>query len=205
MTKKKRKPDESDTQPKPRSPEAAPAAETAEEKPMSLEAERDDLLARLQRVSADYVNFQKRVQRESGESRQFAHAELIKALLPVLDDMERALEAARDNHGEDDPFFQGMQLVHDKALETLGKFGLTVIDAVGKPFDPDRHAAMMQHPTTDHPPQTVLTEVQRGYVFGDRTLRPSGVVVSVEPPTESEEQPAEDQQHDEETPDQPEE
>ena len=99
--------------------------------------------------------------------------------------MERALDAARENHGEDHPLFQGMQLVHDKALEALGKFGLAVINAEGKSFDPDRHSALMQQPTTDHPPQTVLQDLQKGYRLNDRTIRPSSVVVAVEPPDET--------------------
>ncbi len=143
--------------------------------------ERDDLLARLQRLSADYLNYQKRVQRDIEQTREYANEELIKALLAVLDDMERALAAARANHDEDDPLLKGMQLVHDKAIDTLGKFGVTVIDAEGKPFDPDLHSAMMQQPSAEHPPQTVLTELVRGYQLRERTIRPSGVVVSCLP------------------------
>ena len=143
-------------------------------------AERDELMQRLQRLGADYANYQKRIQREKGEDRTRAQSDVIKALLPVLDDMERALAAAREDHGEDDPLLQGMQLVHDKALELLGSFGLEVIDAVGRPFDPDLHAAVMQQPTEEHPPQTVLQELQKGYTLKDRALRPSSVIVSVE-------------------------
>jgi len=154
-------------------------------------AERDDLLGRLQRVSADYVNYQKRIQRDIDEARTFANADLIKGLLPVLDDMERALEAARENHGEDDPLFAGLQLIHDKALETLRQFGLATISAVGEVFDPDRHAAMLQQPTDEHPPQTVLTELQKGYALQGRTIRPAAVVVSKEP---DEDTPPEDAQ-----------
>ena len=181
MSKKKKQPD----QPAEPNGEADPPA-AAGDGEMDIVAERDDLLQRLQRLSADYANYQKRAQREKTEDRTRAQAEVIKALLPVLDDMERALEAALENHGEDDPLFQGMQLVHDKALELLGGFGLTAIDAIGKSFDPDRHAAMMQQPTDEHPPQTVLQELQKGYALKDQTLRPSRVIVSVEP------QPAED-------------
>lgn len=155
---------------------------------VDLETQRDDLMDRLQRVSADYMNYQKRSQREKTDQRARTQADLIKGLLPVLDDMERALEAARDNHGEDDPLFTGMQLVHDKALEVLGKSGLRVIEAVGKPFDPDRHAALMQQPSEEHPPQTVLQELQKGYVINDQTLRPSGVIVSVEPEAEDDQE-----------------
>ncbi len=160
--------------------EGGPAVVPADE-PMTVEDERDDLLARLQRLSADYVNYQKRARRDIDQTRQFANDDLIKALLPVIDDMERALAAARDNHGEDDPLFQGMQLVHDKALETLGRFGVTVIEAAGEPFDPDRHTAMMQQADQDHEPNTVLQEVQRGYELRGRILRPSAVVISKMP------------------------
>lgn len=143
-----------------------------------LRAERDDLMGRLQRVSADYLNYQKRVRRDITETREFANTELIRNLLGMLDDMERALEAARVNHAEDDPLLTGMQMVHDKAMETLGKFGLTVIEAIDKPFDPDKHSAMMQEPSDVHPPQTVLRELQKGYQLKGRTIRPTAVVVS---------------------------
>jgi len=152
-------------------------AETVED----VRAERDDLMARLQRTAADYANYQKRVQREITEAHSFANTELIGQLLGVLDDMERALHAAAENHGQDDPLFTGMQLVHDKALDVLGRFGLEVIDAVGKPFDPDAHSAMQQQPSDKEPPQTVLQELQRGYSLNGRTIRPSAVIVSTGP------------------------
>ena len=141
-------------------------------------AERDDLLARLQRVSADFLNYQKRVQRDISEARQFANAELIRELLGVLDDMERALEAARANHSEDDPLLSGMQLVYGKALEVLGRFGVQRIQAEGQPFDPTRHEAMMQQPSAEHETPTVLGELQRGYELKGRVLRPARVIVS---------------------------
>jgi len=146
----------------------------------ALQTERDDLFARLQRTAADYANYQKRVQREMTEARNFANAALIGKLLSVLDDMERALEAAADNHGQDDPLFKGMQLVHDKALEVLGGFGLEIIEALDRPFDPEAHSAMLQQPTDEHPPQTVVQELQRGYKLKGRTIRPAAVVVSTE-------------------------
>ncbi len=155
-----------------------PEDQSSAEAQSTLEAERNDLLARLQRVSADYSNYQKRVQRDLAQAREFANDNLIKNLLPVLDDMELALTAARDNHGEDDPLFKGMQMVHDKALEVLGRFGLAPIEAEGKQFDPDRHTALMQRPCDTSPPNTVLQEVQRGFELKGRTIRPSGVIVS---------------------------
>ena len=140
-------------------------------------AKRDDLMARLQRVSADYLNYQKRMQRDMDEAVRLANAGLIESLLPVLDDMERALEAA-ENHGDSDTLFDGLQLVHDKALEILGKFGLRLIEAQGKTFDPQKHRAMMQQPCDEHPPQTILQVMQKGYELSGRTIRPASVIVS---------------------------
>ena len=167
----------------------APSEESGEAK--GLQEEKPDLLDRLKRLGADYQNYQKRAQRDMAQAREFANEELIKSLLSVLDDMERALAAARENHADDDPLLSGMQLVHDKALETLGGFGLRAIEAVGRPFDPDRHSAMMQETSRQHPPMTVLRELQRGYALRDRTIRPSAVVGSKAP---DEGEDAEDEQ-----------
>ena len=171
----------------PVSPPEAPSAE-----PQAPGAEQDDLLERLQRVSADYLNYQKRARRDIAQAREFANENLMKALLGVLDDMERALEAAGANHDSQDPFLTGMQLVHDNALATLGRFGLSIIEAEGKPFDPDQHAAMMQQPSDEHPPQTVVKELQRGYRLKSRTLRPASVIVSTAPAADEPDAPTED-------------
>jgi len=173
-------------------PEGRPEAEAGqgtESSAVPVEAlteERDDLLARLQRVSADYLNYQKRAQRDLDAAREYANESLMRALLAVLDDMERALAAAREGRDENDPLLAGMQMVHDKATETLGRFGLSVIEAEGKPFDPEHHAAMMQQPSEKHPPQTVLTELVKGYQLKGRTIRPAGVIVSSEPGADDE-------------------
>ena len=156
-----------------------------------LQAERDDLMARLQRTAADYANYQKRVQREMTEARDFANTKLIGQLLSVLDDMERALEAAGEDRQDDDPLLQGMQLVHNKALEILGSFGVELIEALGQPFDPEAHSALMQQPSEEHPPQTVLQELQRGYKLKGRTIRPTSVIVSTEPETPEQDETAE--------------
>jgi molecular chaperone GrpE len=182
---------------KPRDEIVAPAQQsveaadsgTTEDALTALERDRNDLLSRLQRLSADYLNYQKRVQRDIESAREFANEQLIKELLPVLDDMDRALEAGRANHAADDPVLAGMQLMHDKALETLGRYGLKVIEAKGKPFNPEVHLAIMMQPTAEQPPQTVLAEALRGYMLRGRTIRPAGVVVAVAP----EDAPADDE------------
>lgn len=136
--------------------------------------DRDDLLGRLQRLSADYLNYQKRTGREIADAREFANAEIAKDFLAVLDDMERAL----DHAAEDDPLSEGMQLVHDKAMEILGRHGLKPISAQGEPFDPQRHEAMMTEPSGGYDAPTVLKELQRGYEFRGRVLRPTRVIIS---------------------------
>lgn len=180
----------------PPSPEPAEegAAETASTEEgavnvAALRAERDDLLARLQRLAADYQNYQKRIQKEREQERHFAAEGLLKSLLPVLDDMERGLVAAKENHAADDPLLTGMQLVHDKLLRTLEQFGLSEIPAVGMPFDPARHSAMMQEPSEKVSPLTVLRVLQRGYELKGRTLRPAAVVVAQPPAEEKSESP----------------
>ena len=144
----------------------------------AVAAERDDLLARLQRVSADYVNYQQRAQRDLQAARDFANADLIREILAVLDDMERAIEAGAANHDADDPLLAGMHLAYDKALEVLSRYGLMPIEAEGQPFDPTRHEAMMQRPSCDYDVPTVMSELQRGYELKGRVLRPARVIVS---------------------------
>lgn len=156
------------------SEEAQPQEQTKMTVEEKLTAERDDLLGRLQRTAADYSNYQKRMSRQMSEAVSYANNDLIKAMLPVMDDMERALEASAN----DAPMRQGMQLVHDKALDVLSKYGLTIIEAEGKEFDPELHAAILHQPTDEYPPHTVIQEVQRGYQLKGRTIRPSQVVVA---------------------------
>ena len=138
------------------------------------------------------------MQRDRDQARQFANEQLIKELLPVVDDIERASESAAANASDDDPLLLGMQLVHDKILQTLGRFGLEIIEAAGKPFDPEKHSALMQQPSDEHPPQTVLQELQKGYQLKGRTIRPCAVIVSTEP--ESLEDQADQADADEDSP-----
>ena len=163
---------------------AEPAPEDAL---VAVTAERDDLLSRLQRLGADYQNYQKRVRRDINEDRQFAVTELVKALLDVLDDLERAVGHARVNHDDDDPLLVGTDLVYKKALGVLKGFGVEPIEAEGKMFDPARHEAMMQQPTDDAEPMTVLSQAQRGYLLNGRTIRPAKVVVAMTPAAAEEE------------------
>jgi len=180
------------------SPSAEGAGKPPEPEPPAQDtaSERDDLLARLQRVSADYLNYQKRARREIEEAHTFANTSLVRDLLGVLDDMERALEAAAANHNADDPLLGGMRLVYDKALEVLARHGVTRIQAEGQPFDPNRHEAMMQQPSPDCRGPTVLQEFQRGYELNGRVIRPARVVVGMPAPAEDPDDPAAGDEHD---------
>lgn len=180
--KKDNTPEQSGPEEQAASPEATPNEPQDQQarQPQPTRDEREDLLERLQRLSAEYLNYQKRAARDLAQAREFANEDLIKALLGVLDDMERGLDAAKQNHAPDDPLMMGMNLVYKKAVETLGRFGVSVIDAQGKPFDPELHLALMQQPSADHEPRTVLKELQRGYQLKGRTIRPSHVIVSQE-------------------------
>ncbi|MBN1572051.1 MAG: nucleotide exchange factor GrpE [Deltaproteobacteria bacterium] len=130
------------------------------------------------RVLAEFENFKKRVQKESAESRRYANEELLKAMLPVIDNLERALEHG-GNDAKDDPMVEGIKMVQKQFLETLTKFGVSQVEALGEPFDPNFHEAMMQIATNDSPPNTVVTEIAKGYLFNDRLIRPAMVGVSV--------------------------
>lgn len=166
-------------------PAAAPPALDEMEK---LRAEKDDLLKRLQRVSADYLNYQKRIQKEVAQSREFANEALLQAILPALDDLDRAIEAAEAAHGPDEGLLAGTRLVRQKAMEALEPFGLARFESLGKAFDPDRHMAVLREPTAEHPPGIVLKELRNGYVLKGRVLRPATVVVSAKPEPEKEEE-----------------
>ncbi len=155
------------------------AAEGGDLESESLEdKDNAELLDRLRRLGADFQNYKKRVQKEISRAREFANESLLRELLPVLDDMELALESAEANRGEDDPLLKGMTLVHDKLLDVLQKNGLSRIQTIGREFDPEKHSALMQEATDDVPPWTVLRELQKGYCFKSRTLRAATVVVS---------------------------
>ena len=98
-------------------------------------------------------------------------------LLPVIDNLDRAMTAAKQA-GESGPLVQGVGMVQTQLLDMLNRHGITPIDALGKPFDPNLHQAIMQQPSADHPPQTVIQVLQQGFMIHDRVLRPVGVIVS---------------------------
>lgn len=142
--------------------------------------QRDDYLAQLQRERADFANYQKRVKTQTELDRTYAVAGLATDLLAVIDNFERATEAARSSEGAKS-IVDGLDLVHKQLLAALAKHGVEPIHAIGQPFDPNQHEALLQQPNAEHPENTVVMELGKGYKLRDRILRPSRVAVSVKP------------------------
>jgi molecular chaperone GrpE len=130
------------------------------------------------RAAADLENYRKRAQKEKEEVQKFGNERLVKDLLPPLDGLERALAAAAG----DDPLVEGVKLVRAAFEQALGRHGVRGFSALGTPFDPALHEALMQVPTAVEPPGTVVLEHARGFMLNDRLVRPAMVGVAVAPP-----------------------
>jgi molecular chaperone GrpE len=138
--------------------------------------ERDEYLDQLQRSRAEFANYQKRMRAQAEGERAYAVGNLARDILAVLDNLERALEAARSSG--DEAMIGGLELVYKQLLDTLAKHGVEPIEALHAPFDPNYHEAVAQRPDGEHPEGTVVNEFSRGYRIHDRVLRPSKVAVS---------------------------
>jgi len=132
---------------------------------------------RVLRLAAELDNLKKRQERELSEVRQFANENLLRELLPVLDNLERALEHGRQNETPE-ALMEGLDLVYQDFLKVLGRFGITPLDSVGERFNPTYHHAVMEEEAPEVEDQTVLKELQKGYLLQNRLLRPAMVVVS---------------------------
>lgn len=141
------------------------------------EAEVKQLQDRILRLAAEMENTRKRLEREKSEGINFANECLIRELLPVIDNLERALQ-----HGEQDPkckgLLEGVSMTLKNFGDVLGKFGCTPFESVGKTFDPNFHEAVMQQESSEYPEKTILQELQKGYLLRDRLVRPAMVIVS---------------------------
>ena len=153
---------------------AEKALEELEERVALLERERDELIDDLKRVAADFDNYRKRALRDQQALIARAHERLVKELLPVVDDLERALVAAEEH--EEAKLEEGVRLVHRELRDALAKEGLVEIETDGE-FDPHVHEALLTQPS-DEDEGAILQVIQKGYRLGDRVLRPARVVVS---------------------------
>ncbi len=152
--------------------------EDGEDRLAALEAERDEAIDQLKRVAADFDNFRKRAVREREELAAFANERLVKELLAVLDDLERALVAAAEH--EEAALEEGVRLVHRSLAQLLERQGLKEIDTEGQ-FDPHVHEALLSQPS-EGDEGAVIDVLQKGYRLGDRVLRPARVIVAAAPP-----------------------
>lgn len=142
-----------------------------------LAAEKSELQDRFLRSQAEFQNLRRRIEKEKVEWHEYAATEAVRALLPILDDFERALKV--ENSSKD--YTKGMELIYQRLFDALKKLGLEPIDSVGKPFDPHVHHAVEKKEAEEAAADTVLEEFQRGYNFKGRLLRPAMVKVAVAP------------------------
>jgi molecular chaperone GrpE len=166
---------------------AAEAEQSAEnvrgeiEKLRTQAAEKDQELAEIKdkylRLLADSENVRKRLRQQSEESVRLQRENLLREILPMVDNLERAVAAASGG-GNGKSIVEGVEMVLRAMLDFLKAQGVTQLSAVGQPFDPQRHEAADQVATAEHPPNTVINEFHRGYLIGDRTLRPARVAVA---------------------------
>ncbi len=170
--------------------DTTPAAETAPEAPApetdplaSAQAEADKWKDLAYRSQAELDNFRKRAAREAQDTRAYANGELLRTLLPILDNFEMGLEAARAE-SETSMIFMGMAMVHRQFQDLLKDFGVQEVEALGKPFDPNLHDAVSQEPSAGHPEGAILRVTRRGYRLKDRLLRPASVIVAAAPQPE---------------------
>ncbi len=153
---------------------ASPAEGGAVTEVEKLKAERDALLDRLARLQAEFDNARKRAVREQQEFREFAAADVVKNILPILDSLELALKAS----GDASDFRNGVELIYRQFQDALQKIGVQPIAALGQPFDPRFHEAIEMVDTTEVPDHQVVDELQRGYKYKERLLRPAMVRVA---------------------------
>jgi molecular chaperone GrpE len=163
----------------PEQPEAAAEQVVTPE----IEAE-EPLKLQILRLQADFDNFRKRTQRERNELFMFANEAICLEILPVIDHFEMGFKSAED-HKTDCSVTEGFRMVYHQLLDVLKKFNVTAIDAVGEPFNPHRHEAILHMPS-DKPAETVLEQVRRGYLLGDKLLRAAQVIISSGPAEQKE-------------------
>ena len=162
--------------------------EDMEQKLEAATKEAADNYDRLLRVSAEFENYKKRSSREMEDFRRYANQELVKDLLPILDNLELALKSASEEEKTENGLLEGIELTRKEILRVLEKHKVKQIEALGMPFDPNFHEAVMREESDDHPENTVTTELQKGYLMHDRLIRPSMVAVAM--PVKKEEPPS---------------
>lgn len=144
----------------------------------SVEEELKETYDRFLRVSAEFENYKKRSAREMSEFKKFANESLLKELLLIIDNLELAIDSSKDEKNSNNGLIEGIDMTLKKLVKILGDFGLKQIESLEKPFDPNFHQAVMQEETDKHSQNTVIKELQKGYILNERLLRPAMVIVS---------------------------
>jgi len=164
---------------------AAPEMETSgengggeglEERLAALQQENQRLRDQAIRAVADLENFRRRAQQEREQFIQYANERLLQSMLPVIDDFQRSVESGGQSR-DFESFYQGVSMIHDKLFKILESQGVRKIETVGRPFDVELHEALMRQPS-EAPEDTVISELEPGYTYGDRVLRHAKVIVS---------------------------
>lgn len=145
----------------------------------SVEQEAKEAHDRFLRVSAEFENYKKRSAREMDEFRKFANESLLREMLTVVDNLERALNSSNNDNQANSHIAEGVDMTLKEILKVFEKFNVKPIVALGKPFDPNFHQAAMREEMNERPENTVLNELEKGYMIHDRLLRPAMVVVSM--------------------------
>jgi len=159
----------------------------------SLEKEGKESYDRFLRVSAEFENYKKRAAREMNDFRKFANEGFIKEMLPVVDNLDRAIESSSNDDHAQNSVLEGVNMTLKEILKVFEQFNVKPFESLGKAFDPALHQAVMQEETDDHPENTVLNELQKGYMMHDRLLRPAMVVVSKTKEPENQENEAQEE------------
>jgi len=134
------------------------------------------------RATADLENYRKRAQREKEDLSRYGHEKVLREILPIADNLERAIEHAKKDETDSQGLLQGVEMTLGQFSQVLDKFSVRPVTALGEPFDPSRHEAMGQIESDAQPPNTVVQELQKGYFLNDRLLRPALVMVAKAPP-----------------------
>jgi molecular chaperone GrpE len=166
-----------------------------------LQQEKEEVFSKLQRVSADFANYQKRVPKQISDSVAYEKESFVRALLGAIDNFEHALAGAEKAENLES-FVKGIEIVHNEIINTLKGLSVIRIDSVGQKFDPNMHQALMQRTEPEKENGIVLEEFQKGYMINDKVVRPAKVVVNniptqQEQPEETEQEQSQEEQNQE--------
>ncbi len=165
--------------------------EQLEQQLEALQNEKEEMFEKLQRVGAEFANYQKRVPRQISDAISYEKEKIIKSLLPALDNFEHTLQKSQSVTNVED-VLKGVKIIYDQMLDILKSHEVMQIKALGEGFDPSRHEAMLQRSEEDKEDNTVLEEFQTGYTLNGRVIRPGKVVVNKLQPAKTDEPPVEE-------------